>query len=218
MNPQVTTRESTSQQPKVVVVIRPPEDLVDLTVAFCSGGPLAAQTRRIVEIFSLLWSRSSDQKFCAELANWVGFIEQNAELQTRFRAAWQKMLAELDWVSFFVEPGVPTQNALLPETTRRIFQRLLPSAREETDAARIFTAVFASPRAVQRFLGLSPEIFARLIAIFWDPRGFEVFPTVREGIQEALRLLASRVAGRGSFRASDNAVRREAWRNHRSIA
>jgi len=50
-----------------------------------------------------------------------------------------------------------------------------------------------------RFLELDPEIFARLIAIFWDPRGFEVFPTVREGIQEALRLLASRVAGRGSF-------------------
>lgn len=198
MDPQVTTRESTDQQPGVLVVIRPPEELIDLTVAFCSGGQLASQTRRIVEIFSLLWSRSSDEKFCSGLANWVGFVEQNTELQTRFRAAWQKMLGELNSVSFFGESGVPAQNALLPETTRRIFQRLLPSAREETDAARIFTAVFASPRAVKRFLELSPEIFARLMAIFWDPRGFEAFPSVRDGIQEALRLLAARVAGRGS--------------------
>jgi len=199
MDPQVTTREPTGHQPGVMVAIRPPEELIDLTVAFCAGGPLAAQTRRIVEILSLLWGRSSDEKFSTELANWVGFIEQNAELQTRFRVAWQKMLAELNSVSFFGEAGVPVQNALLPETTRRLFQRLLPSAREETDTARIFTAVFASPRAVKRFLELSPEIFARLMGIFWDPSGFEAFPSVREGIREALRLLASRVAGRGSF-------------------
>lgn len=205
MDPQVTTPEPTDKLPAdklqpgaIVPVIRPPEDLVDLTVAFCSGGPLVAQTRRIVEIFSLLWSRSSDEKFCAGLANWVGFVEQNAELETRFRAAWQKMLAELNSVSFFGESGVPAQNALLPETTRRLFQRLLPSAREETDAARIFSAVFASPRAVKRFLELNPEIFARLMGIFWDPRGFEAFPSVRNGIREALRLLAARVAGRGS--------------------
>ena len=162
MNPQVTTRESTSQQPGVVVVIRPPEDLVDLTVAFCSGGPLAAQTRRIVEIFSLLWSRSSDQKFCAELANWVGFVEQNAELQARFRAAWQKMLAELNSVSFFGESGVPAQNALLPETTRRLFQRLLPSAREETDAARIFTAGLCIAAGGEAVPGAQPGDFCTI--------------------------------------------------------
>jgi site-specific recombinase len=201
MDQQVTTRESTTKHHRgpIGTGSRPPEELIDVTVAFCGSGPLSAQTRRIIQIFSLLWNGSSDRKFTEGLANWVSFIEENAELQTRFRAAWQKMLAELNSVSFFVEPGVPTQNALLPEATRRLFQRLLPSAREQTDAARIFTAVFASPRAVHRFLELDPEIFARLIAIFWDPRGFEVFPTVREGIQEALRLLASRVAGRGSF-------------------
>jgi site-specific recombinase len=201
MDQQVTTRESTNKHYRgpIGTGSRPPEELIDVTVAFCGSGPLSAQTRRIIQIFSLLWNGSSDRKFTEGLANWVSFIAENTELQTRFRAAWQKMLTELNSVSFFVEPGVPTQNALLPEATRRLFQRLLPSAREQTDAARIFTAVFASPRAVQRFLELDPEIFARLIAIFWDPRGFEVFPTVREGIQEALRLLASRVAGRGSF-------------------
>jgi len=199
MDQQVTSRESTGKAAGITPVIRPPEKLIDLTVAFCGGGPLAAQTRRITEIFAELWDRSSESGFADGLVNWAAFIAQNAELESRFRAAWQALLTELNWVSFFGESGVPAQNALLPETTRRLFQRLLPSAREETDAARIFTAVFASPRAVQRFLELPPEIFRRLIAIFWDAQGFEAFPSVREGIREALRLLASRVAGRGSF-------------------
>lgn len=200
MNPHVKTREPASEQPEPAVVVtgRPPEELIDVTVAFCGGGPVASQARRIILIFSLLWKRSSDQKFAAGLATWVAFVESNAELLSRFRASWQAMLAELNWVSFFGEAGVPAQNALLPETTRRLFQRLLPSAREESDASRIFTAVFASPKAVKRFLELDPEIFGRLIAIFWDQRGFEAFLSVRDGIQEALRLLAARVAGRGS--------------------
>jgi site-specific recombinase len=195
---QVTTRNAAGKEPGLESVIRPPEALIDLSVAFCGGGPLAAQTRRIIEIFSLLWSRSSEEKFSTGLANWIDFMEQNAELKSRFRTSWQAMFADLNSVSFFGEAGVPAQNALLPETARRFFQRLLPSAREEADAARIFTAVFASPRAVKRFLELDPEIFARLIGIFWDPHGFEVFPSVRNGMQEALRLLAARVAGRGS--------------------
>ena len=179
-------------------VSRPPEELIDLTVAFSGGGPLGPQTRRITKMFSLLWDRSSDRKFAAGLESWVSFIEQHAELQSRFRASWETMLRDLNSVSFFGEAGLPSQNTLIPEMTRRFFERLLPSARDETDAARIFTPVFASHRAVKRFLGLDRALFTRLAAIFWDERGLAAFPSIRTGIHEAMRLLAARVAGRGS--------------------
>lgn len=206
MDPQVTSQDTPLIPPTSGIDAghggtgagRPPEELVDLTVAFVGGGPLAAQVRRIVEIFSLLWDRSSDHKFNEGLVLWVGFVEQHAELQSRFRQAWQSMLIGMESVSFFGEAGLPSQNALIPEMTRRFFQRLLPSAREETDAARIFTPVFASQRAVQRFLEVDASLFARLAAIFWDERGLDAFPSVRDGIHEAMRLLAARVAGRGS--------------------
>jgi site-specific recombinase len=200
MNPQLTTRDSPGMLPTGGAhdaSLRPPEELIDLTLAFCGGGPLAAQTRRIIEIFSFLWD-ASDRIFADQVLAWVNFVEHDDRLYSRFREMWQSMLTGMDSVSFFGEAGVPAQSALLPETTRRLFQRLLPSAREETDTARIFTAVFASPRAVKRFLDLDPAIFARLVAIFWDPRGLDAFPSVRNGIHEALRLLAARVAGRGS--------------------
>ena len=206
MDPQVTSEDSALAPLPVgsaggaggTGAARPPEKLIDLTVAFCGGGPLAPQTRRITEIFSLLWTQSSEQKFAADLDLWVSFVEQHAELRERFRASWQTMLTELNSVSFFGEAGLPSQNALFPEMTRRVFQRLLPSARDETDAARIFTPVFASQHAVQRFLRLDEGLFTRLAAIFWDERKLDAFPSVRHGIHDAMRLLAQRVAGRGS--------------------
>ncbi len=206
MNSQVTSQDSPVAGPpgsgeqgrKSAGAGRPPEALIDLTVAFCGGGPLGPQTRRITEIFSLLWNGSSDWQFAVGLELWVSFVEKHAELRERFRASWEAMLTELNSVSFFGEAGLPSQNALIPEMTRRFFQRLLPAAREETDAARIFTPVFGSPRAVHRFLEIDAKMFARLAAIFWDPRGLDAFPSIRVGIHEAMRLLASRVAGRGS--------------------
>jgi site-specific recombinase len=206
MDPQVTSEDSAVKPPgespddhRGADTCRPPEELLDLTSVFCNGGPLGPQTRRITEIFSRLWGCSSDRKFAVGLETWVSFLEQNAELRARFRASWAAMLAELNSVSFFGESGLPLQNALIPEMTRRLFQKLLPSAREETDAARIFTPVFASQHAVQRFLVLDAALFARLAAIFWDERGLDALPSIRNGIHEAMRLLASRVAGRGSF-------------------
>jgi site-specific recombinase len=178
---------------------KPPEELVDLTEAFCAASTLSGQMRRIAEIFSFLWDYS-DADFTTGIVAWVSFLEQDPQLCSRFHYTWQAMLAQLDSVSFFAEAGLPVQTALLPETARRIFQRVLPAARDETDTARIFTAVFASPHAVKRFLDLDPATFARLAVIFWDPRGLDAFPGVYDGLQEALRLLAARVAGRGSSR------------------
>jgi site-specific recombinase len=176
---------------------KPPEELIELTEAFCAASTLSGQTRWIAEIFSCLWN-ASDRDFTSRLSAWASLLEQDQQLCSRFRQVWQSMLAQLDSVSFFAEAGLPAQTALLPETARRLFQRVLPAARDETDTARIFTAVFGSSRAVKRFLDLDETIYARLIAIFWDTRGFDDFPGVRDGLCEALRLLAARVAGRGS--------------------
>lgn len=108
------------------------------------------------------------------------------------------MLCSLKSVSLLAETGLPAQHALLPEINRRLFQRLLPSPRGDADATRIFAAVFASPRVVERFLDVEPELFARLAAILWDAQGLGAFPQVRESFHQALRILAARISGRGT--------------------
>src|SRR5271165_411998 len=176
-------------------------ELIELTEAFCAAGTLPAQTKSITELFSAVWNRSNDHAFTAGLEAWVELLEQHTELRSRFQNSWQSMVAQLDSVSFFAESGLPAQKALFAETTRRLFQRLLPSAREETDTARLFAVTFASPRAARRFVDIDGELFARLAAILWDPQGLAAFPQVRDGLHQALCLLAARVAGCGTSAA-----------------
>lgn len=168
------------------------------TETFCAATTFTAQTRRLIELFSGIWLQPSERAFTSALITWLRLLEQDAGLRSRFQQGWQAVLASLDSVSFFAETGLPAEHALLPETTRRLFQRLLPSAREETDTARLFAAVFHSPRAVQRFLDIEDAQFARLSAILWDGLSF---PHVRGCLWGAMRLLAAQVSGRGASAA-----------------
>jgi len=172
--------------------------LREQTELFCAASDFSLQTQRLTELLSVIWLQRSDQVSKFALASWVGMIEQDADLRLRFQRAWKSMLASLNSVPFFSEAGLPAQHALVSEITRRIFQRLLPSPREDTDAARLFAAIFASPRVVQRFLDVDAALFARQARIFWDEHNLAAFPRLRADIYQALRLLAARISGRGT--------------------
>ncbi len=171
------------------------------TEAFCAATTYPAQARLLVELFASIWMQPSESVFESALTHWMNLLEEDADLRARFQQRWHAVLAALDSVSFFAETGIPAQHALLPETTRRIFQRLLPTAREDTDTARLFAAIFASPRTAQRFIELDDSLFDRMAAILWDAQELEAFPRVSDGLHQALCLLAARVAGRGTTAA-----------------
>jgi site-specific recombinase len=171
------------------------------TDAFCAAATFHDQTIRLIELFAGIWLLPSDRAFQFALTRWVTMLEQDPSLRTRFHKAWQSTVASLDSVGLFAEAGLPAQQALLAETIRRVFRRFLPMAREEADTGRLFASVFASPRAVQRFLDMDGELFTRLAAILWDEQGLAAFPQVRGCLRQALRLLAARVMGRGTSAA-----------------
>jgi site-specific recombinase len=168
------------------------------TEHFCAAKTLCEQTDRFIRLFSGIWHQSSDSAFQLSLTNWLDLLDRDHDLQFRFQQPWNAMLGSLDFSSFFAETGVPAQHSLLPEITSRLFQRVLPPPREDTDAMRLFAAIFASPRAVRRFLNLDADLFSRLATVLWDPRGLAAFPRVHENFNEALRLLAARVSARGT--------------------
>ena len=110
-------------------------------------------------------------------------------------------MGSLDSVSRSRKRGFPAQHALFGEITSRIFEHWLPPPRTETDTARLFAAVFSSRTAVQRFLEMDKEVFARLAAIFRIEDGSAAYPQLHHDLEEALRLLAARVSARGTSRA-----------------
>lgn len=167
------------------------------TEAFCDATTLSARTRLAAALFGYIWTRPTDRGFITSLLRWIRLLEQDKPLRTRFDLSWHEMLTELDSVPLLADAGLPARYALLPEAFRRLFQRLLPSAREESDTARLFTAVFPSENAVSRFLNLDDATFARLARILWPSAGLDALPHIADDIRQSLSLLATRVAGRG---------------------
>jgi len=173
------------------------DELRRLTQSFCDATTLAAQTQRIGRLFAFIWSERDEVAFTAQLVRWLQLMENNPALLAEFQKSWASMLSELNAVPLFADAGLPAHYGLFSEAMRRLFGRVLPSARETSDAGILFTSVFSSQKAVDRFVSLDPAIYARLKVLLTPIHGFEVNSRMEHALRQALRLLATRVGGRG---------------------
>ena len=177
------------------------DELYRLTESFCEATTFAAQTRRATQLFASIWSVSSDRAFVVRLLRWIRLLEQDHTLRGRFQLTWDGMLSQLDSIPLFAEAGLPGHHALPAEIMRRVFQRLLPSAREETESGRLSAEIFSSSKAVERFIGQQGFVFDRFVRILSpaEQRDIPAASVVRieEDLRQAMCLLATRVAGRG---------------------
>ena len=173
------------------------DELRQLTVEFCDAGAVAARLRRAGHLFAFVWSEGDDRDSDVRLTSWLNMMEADAALSERFRKSWVLLLSELNSTPLFAEAGLPAHAGLLPEIVRRLSSRVLPTVREASDAGLLFTSIFSSPQAVARFSSMPEETFQRLVALLWPPEGFEAALRLQHDLRQALRLLATRVAGRG---------------------
>ena len=180
--------------------VRSHDELYEMTQGFCSADSASTRMRRAAALFGSIWGSSRDRKFVVRLLRWIRMLEQDTELRACFATAWDEMVAGLDSVTLFAEAGLPGHHALPAELMGRVFQRLLPSAREESDTGRLFAEVFSSSTAVERFVGQQGFVFERLIRILWPMDG-AARARVEEDVRQAMCLLATRVAGRGATAA-----------------
>jgi site-specific recombinase len=180
--------------------VRAHEELKSLTESFCAADTASARMRRATTLFVYIWTTPRDRAYVVRLLRWIRLMEQDHELSEAFARTWDEMLAGLDSVTLFAEAGLPGHHALPAELMRRVFQRLLPSAREDSDAGRLFADVFTSSTAVDRFVEQQRFVFERLVRILW-PRSEAASAHIEEDLRQAMCLLATRVAGRGATAA-----------------
>jgi site-specific recombinase len=180
---------------------RATDQLRALTMSFCEAATLEARSRRAGRLFAFLLSKSGEQDSSPRLANWLQLMEQDRPLGTRFQEAWLQLLREVHAVPLFADAGLPAHPGLFAEVGRRIFSLLLPTARADSDAGWLFISIFSSRHAVERFSALPAAEFARLAGLLWPPQEIHVTLPVHEDLRQALRLLATRIAGRGSATA-----------------
>ena len=180
------------------IFARGPDDLLELTQQFAAAATPSTRIRRATRLFVSLWALPNDRRAVVRLLLWIRLLEQNQPLRQDFLRTWDEMLAGFDFVPLFTETGLPSHHTLPAEVVRRLFQRLLPSARDEHDTARLLAAVFSSSSAVTRFLQHDPFVFTRLIDIFTLPDSSASAQRIRRDLHQSIRLLAARVAGRAA--------------------
>jgi site-specific recombinase len=177
--------------------VRSQDELRTLTQRFCDATNTQARVSRANRLFAALAPENSDPNLSRPFQRWLGLMETDDALRESFQKTWLMLISELDAVPLFADSGLPAQHGLYSEIVRRMFARLVPSARASSDAGLLFTGLLSSSKAVERFSALTPDAFGRLAKLLWPMKGFQSAPRVQQDLRQALRLLATRVAGRG---------------------
>jgi len=164
---------------------------------FCEAKTLRKRITSLIGLVGWMRQASAAAADLSGLPGFVEYLETNAEQRVRFQTAFAGLLLEMNCVSLFAEAGIPSDHSFVSEIGLRISGRLLPSAREQSDAAKVLVTLYPSERSARRFLATPPQLFQRLIAVVTPPSDPEFASRGYRDLQEAMRVLVSRVSGLG---------------------
>ncbi len=172
-------------------------ELVRLVDDFCEAKTLRKRTTSLVRLVAWMRKSGASSADLAGLEGFVEYLENDADTRARFQPAFAELLSEMDSVPLFSEAGIPSDHSFTSEIGKRLSARVLPSAREQSDAAKLVVTLYPNAKSVERFMASPPELFQRLFAVLAAPDNHDVVSRQRSDMKEALRLLASRVSALG---------------------
>ena len=174
-----------------------PQELHTLADDFCSAKTLRKRINALLNIVRWVRKKPRSQADLSGVAGLVEFLESYPEERTRFQDSFADLLGKMNCVGLFAEAGIPSDHSFASEIGHRIFGSLLPLAREESDAAKLLVTLYPDEKSATRFLETPAELFRRLVAVLTPPDDAQF--AIREylDLQEAMRLLSSRVSALG---------------------
>jgi site-specific recombinase len=197
----MSANDSTGQQlarelsaPPVAIPTTVPPDLAAQLRSFCEATTLHDRRAAFVQI--VRWTRD-DGPERNRLITFLAALELEAGLRSAVQQSLGKLLAEIDSLSLFAEIGLPSVHPFTTEIIRRLVGRILPSARRDTDAAKLLMDLYASEKDVARFASQPPELFQRIAAVVTPENDPAFWERQLRDLHEAMRLLASRISGLG---------------------
>ena len=186
-----------TEPPRLESPAQLPEDLRAAIEAFCAADSL--RKRRIAFVQLVRWTRAGQRKAAEppRLLAVVQLLESDRDLRHRVQQSLGQLLAELDCLPLFAEAGLPSVHAFTTEIVQRTVAKFIPSARKDSDARKLLTDLYSSQQYMHQFAAITPEFFARVTRVLTpaDEPGF--WQRQEHDLEEALRLLASRISGLG---------------------
>jgi len=186
-----------SASPNQVSSSQAPGDLRRAIEAFCEASTLRKRRASFVQI--LRWTREGHRRVVesSRLLTLVQVLEDDSGLRERVQQSLGAMLAELHSLALFAETGLPSVHSFTTEIIQRLVARLIPSAREDSDAGKLLIDLYSSERYARQFAALSPELFARIVNALTPGDRPEFWQRQEDDLEEAMRLLAARISGLG---------------------
>ena len=165
-----------------------------LLEALCEAA--TPESRRTAFLHLAQWVRKQPDVPVPGLAIVADALEAQPELRLRVQGSLSAMLSETRFLSLFAEAGLPSAHSFSREFVRRIVEHFLPTALAETDARKLVNDLYRRDWEARRFTEMSPNLFNRIaIALFATEDG--IWAGEFHDLENAMRLLASRVSGLG---------------------
>ena len=139
----------------------------------------------------------SDEEFPSRLDNLLDFMTAEPDLRAAFQCAVGEIATEMQSVDLFAEAGLHPRAGLWSEAWRRIVQRVLPSAREDTDLGKLISQLYPTQEEIERLIAQPDEKFERVVRLLAPADDFTTWAKQRQDLMQAFRLLAVHVAGLG---------------------
>ncbi len=124
-------------------------------------------------------------------------MESRNELRTRFQREVRQILTEIRSVELFAEAGLHPREGMMSELWRRLIERILPSAREDTDLSKLMHRLYPTSEAIDRLIDLPDETFERIAWLMAPVGDLSAWALQRDDITQAFYLLGVHVAGIG---------------------
>ena len=123
--------------------------------------------------------------------------ERSPDLNARLNRAVIGILEETSGLTLFAETGLSSDRGLVAEFSERVWRRLLPMPREDSDLSKLLVRLFLTHAEAERFATMPPEIFQRLVNVFAPAGDCEYWQPVVHSLWEAFRLLGVRIQALG---------------------
>jgi site-specific recombinase len=171
--------------------------LVHAIEAFCAAETLRKRRASFVQI--VRWTREGRTRGMEppRLLVLVQYLERDAEVRRHVQQSFGQMLAELDCLSLFAEAGLPSIHPFTTEVIQRLIARLMPSARQVSDARKLLIDLYSTERSAQQFAALTPELFQRIAHVLTPDDQPQFWQRQERDLEEAMRLLAAQISGLG---------------------
>lgn len=200
-NSPVAGPAATSSSPEPDASLEPsriaPPELLRWINDFCDAKTLRKRTTSLIGLVGWMRKASASIADMSGLEGFVEYLESDVDERSRFQVAFADLLNEMNCVALFAEAGILSDHTFVSEVGHRISARLLPSAREHSDAAKLLVTLYPNERNAKHFLASPPQLFRRLAEVLTPTADPQFARHEYSDLQEALRLLASRVSALG---------------------